>query len=179
MLGQLEGLDVRVDRGGALRRLPRVLGRLVRHVSEQVVVRERGQEIPDALAQDRFIRDRDAPVQLDPPADEQCVVRDLLHDRVLEAVPAFTPLTRRGLEDQIGRDQVIDRVRDPRSSGLTENAVAEALSDHRGELDRLLCRRRQPIDARGDDPVQGRRHLERCGPLAQLPFPFFVFSDGA
>ena len=144
---------MRVDRGGTLRRLPRVLGRLVRHVSEQVVVRERGQEIPDALAQDRFIRDRDAPVQLDPPADEQRVVRDLLHDRVLEAVPPLAPLTGRGLEDEIRSDELIDRVRDPRSSGLAEDAVAEALSDHGGELDRLLCRRRQPIDARGDDAM--------------------------
>src|SRR5207245_1186722 len=89
LLGELERLDVRVDRGGALRRLPGILGGLVRHLSEQIVVRERRQEVPDALAEHRFVCDRDPPVQLNTPADEQGVVRDLLDDRVLEAIPAF------------------------------------------------------------------------------------------
>src|SRR5207247_7472351 len=73
LLGELERLDVRMDRGGALRRLPGILGGFVRHLSEQIVVRERRQEVPDALAEHRLVRDRDAPVQLDPPPDEQGV----------------------------------------------------------------------------------------------------------
>ena len=38
LLGEPERLHVRVDRGRALGGLPRILGRLFRHVSEQVVV---------------------------------------------------------------------------------------------------------------------------------------------
>ena len=98
---------------------------------------------------------------------------------MLEAIPAFAALARRGLEDQIGRDELIDRVGDPRASGLAKDAVAEALADHRGELDRFLRARREPIDARGDDPMQRRRHLERGGPLAELPLALFVLRDGA
>src|SRR5207244_8227479 len=131
-----------------------------------------------ALAEHRLVCDRDPPVQLDAPADEQGVVRDLLHDRVLEAVPPLAPLTGRGLEDEIRSDELIDRVRDPRSSGLAEDAVAEALSDHGGELDRLFRAWRQPVDPCGDDAMQRRRHLERGRSLAELPFALLILRDG-
>jgi len=170
---------VRVYRGRALRGLPGILRGLVRHLAEQVVMRECGEEILDALAEDRLVRGRDTAMELDPAADEQGVVGDLLDHRVLEAVAALAPLAGSRFEDQVGRDELIDGVRNSRAAGLAEDAVAEALPDHRCELDRFLRARWQAIDARGDDPVERCRHLQRGGPLAQLPFALLVLRDSA
>src|SRR5439155_12791665 len=123
--------------------------------------------------------DGDPALQLNAAPDEEGVVRDLLHDGVLEAVPALAPLARGGLEYEVRRDELVDRIGDPRAAGLAENAVAEALSDHRRELDGLPRRRRQPVDASRDDTMKRRRHLERRRPLAQLPFALVVLRDRA
>ena len=118
-------------------------------------------------------------MQLDAAPHEQRVVRDLLDHRVLEAVTPLTPLTRSRLEHQVRPDQVVDRLRESRAAGLAEDPVAEALADHRGELDALPRGRLQPVDARGDDRMKRRRHLEGGGPLAELPLTTLVARDGA
>src|SRR6185369_6995934 len=64
-------------------------------------------------------------------------------------------------------------------AGRAEDAVAESLADHRCELDRLLRRRREPVDPRRDDAVKGCRNLERRGPLAKLPLALLVLCDRA
>ena len=119
------GVDRRRPLGGP----PRVFGGLFRDFAEEVVVREGGEEVADPLAEDRLVRDRHAAMELDAPPQEERVVRDLLHDGVLEAVPALTPLAGCGLEHEVGGDELVDRVGEARAAGFAKNAVAEALAD--------------------------------------------------
>ena len=159
LLRETKSLDVGVDRRRALRSAPGVIGSLLGHVAEKEVVREGGKEVLHPLAHDRLERRGDAAMQLDAPANEERVVGDLLYHGVLEAIPALAALARRPLEHEVGADELVHGVRDPTAAGLAKDAIAEALPDHRRELDALLRDRRQPVDARGNDRVQ------RCGYL--------------
>ena len=168
---------MRVNGGRALGRLPRVLGGLIGHVAKQIVMGKRRQEILHRLTEDRLVCRCDTAVKLDPPAKQKRAVRDLLHDGVLEPVTALSPLARRSLEDEVRRDELVHRVREPRATGLSEDTVAEALADHRSELDRFSRDRGQTVDAGRDDAMERRRHLERRGPFAELPLALFVPGD--
>ena len=179
LLSEMERLDVRVDRSRALRGLPRVLGRFLGYLAEQVVVRQGREEVAHRVAEDGLVRDRDPAMELDPTAHEQRVVGDLLDDRVLESVAALAALPRRSLQDEVGRDELIDRVGEARRTRLAEHAIAEALPDDRRELDALPCRRREPVDASRDDGVQRGGDLERRGALPELPFAFLILRDRA
>ena len=169
LLREAERLDVRVDRRRALRGLPRVLRGFLGHLADQVVVRERGIELLELIGEDRLVCGGDAAVQLDAPSHEQRVVRDLLHDRVLEAVAALAPFTRRGLEHEVGGDELVHGGGETVAAGLAQHTVAEALADHGGELDALPSRRRQAVDARSDDRVERRGYFERRRTLAEMP----------
>ena len=141
LIGEAQRLDVGVDVHRALRGLPRVLRGLVWDVAEQVVVREGGVEVADVVREHVLDRQRHAPVQLGPPAHQQGVVRDLLRDRVLEAVTPLAALARGALGDEVRRDEDVDRISKPIPAGRPQHAIAEALTDHGRELDAFLRER--------------------------------------
>src|SRR5258705_13353627 len=95
---------------------------------------------------------------------------------VLEAVTTLAPLNGRGLEHEVGGDELIHRVGDAVATGLTQHAVPEARSDHRGHLDALARGRRKTVDARRDDGVQRRGYFEGGGTLAKMPLAARVIS---
>src|SRR5205807_5511363 len=76
LLRELERFHVCVYRGRALRGLPGILGGLVRHLAEQVVMRKCGEEILHAVAEDRLVRGRDAAMELDPRSEERRVGKE-------------------------------------------------------------------------------------------------------
>ena len=143
-------------------------------------MRQGGVELAElVLADDGLVRGRDPAMELRPPAHEQRVVCDLLHDSVLEAVAALASLARRGLEHEIGGDELIDGVGEVVAACLAEHAIPEALSDDRRQLDALARRRRKTVDARGDDGVQRRRDLEHRRTVAEAPLAGLVARDRA
>jgi hypothetical protein len=129
LLRESQRFDVGVDVHRALRGLPRVHRRLVGDLAEQVVVRERRVEVADLVRQHVLDRQRHATMQLGAPAHEQRVVRDLLRDRVLEPESSLAPLAGRAFDDQVGRDEDVDRVGKTFAAGRSKHPIAEPLAD--------------------------------------------------
>ena len=170
---------MRVDVHRPLRRFPRIRRGLLRHLAEEVVVRERRIEVADLVREHGLDRLRDRAMQLGPAADEQRVVGDLLRHRVLEPEATLAPFARRGFDDEVRGDEDVHRVSEPVAARRAKDPVTEALADHRGQLNALLRERRQPVDARGHDRVQGRGHVQSRGALAEDPVALVIPRDRA
>ena len=93
---------------------------------------------------------------------------------MLEPEAPLASLAGSCLEHEVRGDELVHGVAKALPARLAQDAVAEALPDHRRDLYAFARRRWQPVDARRHDRVQRRGHLEHRGSIAQPPLAHFV-----
>lgn len=133
------------------------------------VVGEQLHHLVQALGVQLLEPERGGGVVLAPPTIEETPVHDVLRERVLEAVHRLGILD--GGEDKIEAVEVLevldDLIRGARDDTGDERGP-EASPHHRSALQDELERVRQPVNARGDDVVDGGGHLDLGAAEARL-----------
>ena len=120
----------------------------------------------EAIGIETLDRFDDRPVERAPPILQHASVRDLVRERVLERVLEVGEKLR--LVHELGGLEV--RKAPPQRflvdlDNRAQKGERNVRPDDRGSLEHALFLRIEPVDARGDDGLHRRRHLQRVGRL--------------
>ncbi len=142
--------------------LPRVPDRAVPHLSPVGVVREPVDVLDQALRPQPLDRAGDARVQRAPARLREAAVSDVVGEHVAKGVLEIGEEPRL-VEELAGlqRGELPRQVRVTLVRDLLEQDQRDVGAHHRGRLEQALGAVRQPVDAGGQDRLDGMRDLER------------------
>ena len=174
---QLLGGAVRAGRLRSCRGEVEVLHAVVGVVGTQVVVREQlGDSLVVALLREERLGD--ASVVGGSAAMEDALIRDLAHDRTLEAELEAVVHVRRGSQ-QLGDDELGERARHRGGigRGRPQQVGREREADDRGFLEHEPGRVGKRVDAGLDQLLHGARDLDAVGVADQRPLSLGLHDD--